>query len=408
MSKLSSNIILFFSSSAIAKALPFFSSLIITRIFSPDEFGLFQILIAYSSAFIPFVNLKASYLLAKQKNDNIILSMVAACILIMVLMSCIVSFVLLGIFFYNDLDFPFYLIFLILFLWASNDFLSNILVIFKKFKHSGYGQLIQSSFTESLKIFLGNLSNSFFSLIMAWVIGYTVTLFYFSKFIAFRTKDFINGGKELIKSFSENRSNIIYRIFSSGISNFNTKALIIISSLIVSSQEIGLLSLAYLFVVFPSGVIAQNISKVFFSDSRTLFINHDYQKLYKSTFKTGIFSFILGCFICLLFYFFFEQIFNYAYPSNWSGVNIYISILMFLIPFQFLSSSVVQLFSVLNLERWQFFFNLLVAIIYVMSLYFGNLYFFDYETSLVLIVLLHSMVRFFQFSILLFYTRRLL
>ena len=393
---------IFWVASLSARMIPVLAVAFVTRLYSPDEFGQFQVLIAYCGAAVPFVNIKLSFVVAKLRSDAAVKALAVLVMWIIPIPAIFVSGLLYIVFQFAGYSFSYYMVFAIVTLWALTEFLVNIQSILNRFELSSTGTLLQAVTTEVSKLTLGAYNPVASSLSLSWLAGYALSLLLFIKVGGFQILHMTGRTLDLFgKLVRRNASKIFYRVCSSAVTMLNTRALIIIGALFLDPRELGLLAIAMLFVSFPAGLIAQPISKLNFTHIRNLLNKNNYEAVFKDTLQLGLLSFSLSLPIVLFFQFAFAPLFAKTFSEFWYESAGYVKILSFLIPMQFMSSTVVQTYSLLDRDKVMLGFNVAVFGLYLGSLLIGQALDFPFEQCLYLLVLTHSGLRLAQFGLLL-------
>ena len=398
---------LYWLTTIVARVVPILTTLLVTRLYSPEEFGRFQILIAYCGAVIPFVNLKLSFLIAKLREDSAVQRLAVLVMWLIPVSGLVASVVLYSVLDLAGFEYPFLTVLAVIILWGLFEFLVNILGILNRFELGGVGTFLQAIITEGSKLLAGMSNPNFAALIWSWVLGYVVGFVFLLRFSGF---SLLRISRRTFAVFGllvrRNAMKLVYRVTSSVVMMMNNRALIIISALFLSAGDVGLLAIAYLFVNFPSVLFAQPISKLNFTHARELIKQRKHDQLFPDLLKLGIYSLIAGILITLCFQLFFGDIILWILPVHWHGAADYVRVLSFLIPCQFLSSTVAQSFSLFDRDASVLLFNCIVFTIYVAVFYVFRLLGFTFEISLVVLVIAHSTIRVVQFGLLLIYARK--
>lgn len=393
--------------SILARFVPMLSVFLVTRVYSPEEFGRFQILISYAGSLIPFVNLKSSFLLAKLRDDSSVRRVAVLVLWLVPILGLGASIVLYFILKVSGYNFPFLAILSIVVLWGVFEFLVNILAVLQRFELGSAGTLVQAITTEASKLILGLEHPVTSSLIVSWLFGYGFALIMILGGSTFRLFSLSLRTVSVFVLLLRRYSRLVtYRVVSSALTMLNARALIIFGAISLDAEGIGLLSIASMFVSFAATVLAQPVSKLNFTHVRLLIKKRDHEQVFREILRLGTFSFGVGLLILAFFQLSFRGLFEIAFPVHWHEAADYVLVLSFLVPFQFLSSTVIQCLSLYDREASMLFINVIVFLLYLLTFYGFREFGLSFDVALWFLVVAHSAIRFGQFYSLLIVARR--
>lgn len=356
----------FWFASILARIIPAASVMfVVTRLYSPNDFGAFQTLLSTTAIFIPFINFKLSFILAKLKRNFIVRRLSATAIIFFFISALLLSIPAYFFLSSTELNFNYFFLLLILLLWSIFEFQINILSILGYFKESSVGLLVQSSLTESSKFCFGLNYPTLSTLLGSWVFGYGVAVVYMSK-VTSNTKIIFSKRNifSILILLRRYWKATLSLMLSSAVISVNSRALVLIAAIIYNPGDVGLISIALLLTNFPADIIIQPLSKLTFSNLRALIKSGNSEDATYQIIKIGLISFCIGLAMLASFQIIIPLVFPIIFTESWIGSLQYVLILSFLIPCHFLSSSVLNCFSLFEKENYIFIYNLLVLIMY--------------------------------------------
>ena len=225
--------------------------------------------------------------------------------------------------------------------------------------------LAQSSLTESSKFCFGLNYPSLTTLLGSWVFGYGLAVVYMSKVTSNTKKIFSKRNLfSILILLRRYWKATLSLVLSSAIISVNSRALVLIAAIIYDSSYVGLISIALLLTNFPADIIIQPLSKLTFSNLRASIKTGKSEGATHQIIKIGLISFCIGLAMLTFFQIIVPLVFPIIFNELWIGSLQYVLILSFLIPCHFLSSSVLNCFSLFEKENYIFIYNMLILIMY--------------------------------------------
>lgn len=296
---------------------------VVTRLYSPDDIGLYQYLTTIALVISPFVGFSLDQAIVKKRSalelDHLFVS---ACFL------AFISSIFFGFLFFlyivvADVDVGY----LVVPLFQSLIFLGAIYSYFQSYfmnkgeylKYSSSG-IIFSLFSNFIKVLAGFFAASSYLLLISILFGYVIALIYsvtvygFPRFALVKLKG-------LVKVLSDNREFSVYFSLSQFVAILVNWHLIFISPLLANASEVGLLALAIMITKTPSHPFLSAIANFTYSEGvRSGKIGLNYMRL---LFKLGVSSGFLMAIVLLLTYFYGEDIISNVFGMEWGGSSTY-------------------------------------------------------------------------------------
>jgi O-antigen/teichoic acid export membrane protein len=374
------NVTAMMTGTAVAQFVPVLISPILTRIFTPEDFGILTIFLSYSMIVSTIISGKyeMAIMLPKPKDDAVNLSGLAT------LLTVILSSV--------------FMIFLILFKDAfaslpGADKISNWVLIIpvtagiiaygnvlnywisrnKKFASISTGKFIQTLSTSGFNIGFGLLSPIPLVLILGNLIGQFLNAFYLTYIVvkyqasdlkALSMRSFGKKGREYIKfPLFDIPNSLSYSISTQGMNLVFTK--------FFGETVLGYYSMVQRILITPFSFISLSFTQVFFEKMSDVYNNsrHEFNKyLSKAQNRLIIYFFIPFFAIVFLSKYFVPFIFG----SEWIVMYKYILVLSPMIFFNLTTSPYTYIFKILNKQEVALLLNILRMIILIFAVIAGN------------------------------------
>ena len=387
MSNFLSNVMKLVSGSIIAQALGILLIPVITRLYSPEDFGIFQLFTSISSiAIIACFSYQLSIMLPKKDEDSA--NIVVLCILLITITSTIVG-IISFIFadqiaeLLNSASLSNYLILIpvVVFLnglfFVMNYWLSRRI----RFGVIAGARVSNSVSNKFVQIGAATGGASPFGLILGTIAGYTIAnllmfhdlkkdLVIFKQISIKRMKELAIRYKKfpLLTSWSTIANEISRQVPSFMLAFF------------YGTNVVGYYSLAYIAVNLPMRMVGGAVGQVFFQKAsdeknRTGNVTQTVLEVHKR-----LISFVICPMIILLIIG--EDLFSFVFGPEWHIAGIYAKILIPWIFLMFLSSPLTTIFEILEIQEFSLIFNLLLLASRLFVLYIGGIYGNPYLTLL--------------------------
>lgn len=393
-SNLAKSIALIVGGTAFAQLLNILLSPIITRIYSPEEFG---VLTAYSSILIilSLGSFKYEMAIPIAKSDNNAINVLALGLIILSIYVFTLSFVFF--FFGKKIINLFNVEELYDYIWLIplGVLLTGLYKVFMQwnFRIKGYKVISkttinQSIFGNGIKISAGLMGMGPIGLILGNIIGQSAGLTVLAK--PLRKNSLLIKAinyKDIIWSFKRYKDFPIYNLPTYLLISLGNQTPIIFLTAYYGSAVVGFYGLAYTIVRLPMDLIGKSVGNVFFAESAKIGKNNP--KKIKNLSNTLIKKLILIAVIPLVFLLLLgPQLFSFVFGENWYEAGVYAQIISVMLFFTLIFAPVSRIYEIFEKQRIRFYIDV-VRIIMVM-LVFLNSWFFDFNSYLS--VLLYSIV----------------
>lgn len=410
-SEFSKNVVTLMTGTTIAQAIPIAITPILTRIYTPEDFG---VLTLYMSMCILFGNISnARYELAIMKptseeeaNNVARLSLLIAFTLSMILLLFIVIFHSSIIDFFNNenLKYWIYLIPLTVFLLGLYNVLNYANSRKKLFGNVSKANVIKSIslgfFQLTIPFSISGASGLIIGYIMSNFLG-NVNLFRSTfdkknRLFDFDFKRIVN----VAKKYNEFPKFTLPAAISNSITLQFSNVLI---SNFYSIQTLGFYALSQRLLSVPISLIASAIGQVFFQKStEELSLSGSARETFLSTFKK---LFIIGAPIFLVLFFTLEPIFGFVFGEKWAIAGTYSKILIPLFFARFIIAPISVLNVVYKKNKTGFYWQTGLLILQFSIIIFAEITDLNFETFLYVYSALSTVHYFFLFYIIFQYTK---
>jgi O-antigen/teichoic acid export membrane protein len=399
------NILSVFTASTITQFIPIITAPILTRIYTPNDYGILGILMSITGLFGVFSTMGYSNAIIIAKTEEETNKVVGLCLknlLIVTILSLLVIIVF-GDLIANSFNIKNYSI--LLYLVPINLILNGIASIFgllatryQYYKMISTNRVISAVISAIFSIVIGLIYKSLIGLIIGFIISQlisSVVLLFFlkKKHLMPSLYEFINQETKIVATNFNNFPK--YVLPSDFINNFsNLIPVFVLSSYAILPQvAVGFYNMSNRILGLPIGLISNSIGDVFKQRAAS-----DYNELgscrpiFIKTFKALLVSSIIPFAILIIFG---SDIFAFAFGEKWRGAGEYSQILGVMFFFRFTVSPLTFVFYVANRQKLDLYLHLLFIIVGFLSLYLGikifeninlSLWFFSISYSIIYVL----------------------
>jgi lipopolysaccharide exporter len=392
------NIITLMTGTTIAQAIPIAASPILTRIYSPDDFGLLALFLSITSVLAVIITARYELAIILPKEDREAINLVALSILItsaistLMLILVIISGKSLANILGNDSIYPWlYFVPLSLFLTGVYQALSYWSNRKKQYKILASNRVNKSIVTVGMNIGIGTFKDGATGLVIGNIIAQIVATVHL-----------------IVKNLRENRF-VLYEVSFQQIKKtakrydqfpkvsmwsalLNTASLqlpIFILGAYFSSSVVGFFSLSQRVLSMPMTVLGSAVGQVFFQTSANL-KNDDPKKLKSITYKSYRNMLLIGVIPTSFVFGFGDILFTFVFGQEWRIAGDFSRIISIWVLLVFISSPLALLYTVMEKEGSLFIFNSALFISRLFSLLIGALVLKDVLASVILFTLVSA------------------
>lgn len=365
LSSFSKGVFLVAGGTMIAQLINLIFTPIITRIYSPDEFGL---LTTYTTilGLLSLGALKYEMAIPISRNNKIAMNVLALSVIVLSLYVFILTIfmfffgeLLLNLFNSEVIGKYWYIIpigvfllglYKILYIWASR---------YKDFSTISKTSISQSLFGNIFKALTGLMSFGGLGLIFGNVIGQSAGTTTLGRTVL-QKKSLIKSVhiNKIIWGFKRYKDFPIYNLPTHIISTFGEKAPVLFFTSFYGTHVVGLYGLAYTIVRLPMSLIGKAVGDVFYSEASSLGRTNP-KKLKKLSDKLIIKLAIIGLIPLVIILLFGPQLFSLFFGNNWYEAGVYARIISISLFFILIFAPVSRVYEVFEKQRLRFFIDVL-------------------------------------------------
>ena len=372
----------------VAQSIPVAISPLLTRIYTPEDFGLFAIFVAITAIFGPIVTARYDIAIMLPKKDEDAINLFALSFIITTIMS-LIFFVFILIFNQNlahylgnkEIENWLYFLPLSIFLAGIWNILSNLNNRNKKYKILAKASILKSILLASFQLGIGYFKSGVTGLISGQIIS---SILVNLKLLLQITKD-----KNLKSKISKTKMISLakryinfpkFLIWGALANTLSYNLLNILISLYYSIATLGYFSLVQRVLGSPSSLIGQSIGQVYFQQAtkekqKTGMAIQTFNNTLKKLLIIAIPSFGILFFIV-------EDLFSIVFGENWRIAGKYSKILLPLFFIRFVSSSLSSTNIIFEKQKTGLYINLIILITSLGLLFYSHFLNHEFEEFL--------------------------
>jgi len=396
-SEFSRNVTILLTGTALAQAIPLAVSPILTRFYSPEEFGLFAIYFSITSMISIIATGCYEWAIMLPRNEEDAVNITALSVIIAILVS-LVTLVIIVLF--NEplsklIGAPeiknwLYLLpvsVLLAGVYQSLNIWSNRK---KQYKIISVSRVVQTASTAGTNIGMGFNSYGVSGLILGGVIGQVCSVGLLSKAV-------INEDSHLFKKI--NRIKIKYSFFkymdflkfATPSALFNSLSNIgfpIVIGIFFNSTIVGMYFFSNKIIRAPLGFILKSISQVYYQTASELYVN-DKHKLLTFTYQTQLKIILMLIPVLFIVSIISPYMFEIIFGDRWRVAGEYVKYFAILVFFNNLYSPISSLSDILNEQRFTLIFNISLSLSQICIIYISSC-FFDFKITMLIVSIVSS------------------
>lgn len=371
------NVFTLLTGTTIAQVVPFIVSPILSRLYSPDDFGILAIFTSVFSLFSIIVTLQYESAIVLPSDDYKAASLVKLCFLITITMTL---FSILIVTFFNDkivniindnrisiwllfVPIPVFLMGLYntFYFWAIRN---------KKYRILAIRSISQSFFTAGSKVILGISGLIKEGLILGTILGLFIPTSFLTLFSIAENKKLFKkiNFSDLIVVAREYQNFPKFTAWHGFFDLFNATATSFIISNFSGSEILGLYSFTLSILHKPIQIIGSSISQVYFQKASEIYNNKG--NIWTITKKLILRLFIIALLIFSPLMLFGPQIFSFFFGKQWYYSGIYSQLLLPWLTLKFIGSPITSCVNIVGKQKEFFYLTFIYNILYPFALYF--------------------------------------
>ncbi|HFO1093821.1 TPA: type 8 capsular polysaccharide synthesis protein Cap8K [Staphylococcus aureus] len=336
-------------SSGIAQVILIITTPIITRLYSPAEFGEFTIFSNIAMILIPIINARYDLLIVNAKNDRSanILSQISFLISLLILL-ILIPILAISAWLYPNFILDFIFIIIMLFLVSLTNIFTNYLNKERKYKVLSLINVFRAGSMALLQIIFGLLSLGSLGLIIGFSLSYItgITLGYKT----FKKHFNIVRNKEETKAlFLENKNQLVYSTPSILLNSLSFSVVVFFIGILYTNTEVGIYGMAIRVLGIPVTIISLGLSKIFMQQANDYYIERGNFRYLLLKFSSTLV--IVSIILYVPLYLFSEELVNILLGHSWVDAITVIKIVIPLFVIRLIVSTVSL--SVIVLQKQQ-------------------------------------------------------
>lgn len=374
-SEFTKNVLTLMTGTTIAQAIPIAISPILTRIYTPEDFGIFALYMAIAAIISVIATGRYEMAIMLPKEENDVKSIVK---LIMILLSTVTFIAFLIVFFFNQIitnlfenpEISNWLYFLpiSIFLVGLYQVYNYLLIREKNFKRLSTNKIIVSTTNSSTQLVYGFAFSNGYGLLLGNIIGYIISIYFIikSKVVNkyFHFKD--NSIKEVAKEYQNFPKYDVPSVLVNVVAN---QLPLLVLGKYFGLGVVGFYSLMYKVLMVPISLLSSAVLDVFKQRA-----TEDYNKygnckdIYVKTFKSlvllGIIPFtILGIFA--------PEIFAFVFGEKWKIAGEFTQIMTPMFFLNFIVNPLSYTFFIAQKQKLNLIGQIILLILTIISIYVG-------------------------------------
>jgi len=400
-SEFGKNVLTIFSGASISQIIPFIISPILTRIYSPDDFGLLALFVSVFSIISIISTLQYEAAIVLPKKDEIAINLVALCFIITIIVSLLTLLTVItfnakitGWLGNNNLSIWLYFIPIPIFLTGVFNTLNNWASRKKQFKRIAFRNISQSTATGGSKVLFGFLKLTNIGLIVGTLIG-QFTSTYVLAWLTFKDDKKIlkNIKKEkILAAAKEYRNFPKYVAWQGFFDMFNSSGTNFIISAFWGTHILGLYSFSLGIMQKPLSLIGSSVAQVYYQKA-----SEDYNQgknIWAITKKLIFRLSLISIFIFTPVAIGGPKLFSFVFGEEWLSAGIYARILIPWLMVRFIGSPITSSINIIGKQKSFFKLTLLFNILFPSLFYFSFKVGIPFNISLLIVSILSGIYLF--------------
>jgi O-antigen/teichoic acid export membrane protein len=387
------NVLLLISGTSIAQAIAVAVSPILTRIYSPENFGVFGIYVAICSLLAVFATARYDLSIIEPRFDNdakllLIISLIIAGFFSLFLMLIVILFNhrISLLFDSPDIGKFLYIVPVSVFILSTYNVIMIWLNRKKKFKDMSQNRIINSSSTSVITLSFGLIKFTTGGLIIGYLLGQIFAIIFILKKI-FSEKFSFDRKKSIVlmRRYSRYPKFLIPSTLAGELS---TNSVTILFTTLFSATVAGFFTFTNRVIALPISLIGNAIGEVYRQKAGEEYhINGNCKALYLKTLKR---LFFVGLIPFLVLFFFGEVLFGLVFGSEWIIAGKIAKYFSFIVFFQFLSTPLSYTIVYNQSQNLDLILQIFRAVLSILALFLGYI-FSSYMLSIILYTIVFSL-----------------
>ena len=395
----SKSLITLLTGTTLAQGITLLISPILSRLFTPHDFGVFGTFLSIVSAIALIASLRYEIAIVLPKKEDVAINLLALAALLTLIISTL-SFigVLLFKYFYpgyefldQDLKFLLYFIPVLILFIGFYQILNNYANRLKKYRSIVNYRVSNSLVSSSVNIAMGGMKFGSIGLLLGAILGNGISIVIFFKEMYKDIKEqagYISKEKMKEIAFSYREFPLV-NSFQSISDMLQINGIIYFIIYFFNSFIVGSFSYALRILQAPMNLLGSAMAQIFYQQASEL--KNNGENLKDIVKKTMIKSALTGLPIFLTITFFGPQLFAFVFGETWREAGVYARILSPMLFFDFIRSPVSQVPLIIGRQKRLFSISLIGNFILIISMLYGGIFVHDIVKGLLMFTVLQSL-----------------
>ncbi|MFS4492759.1 oligosaccharide flippase family protein [Maribacter sp. 2308TA10-17] len=342
---------------AVAQALPFLATPLLTRLFTEDDFATYTSFFAVASIFGVAAGGKyhLALVLPKEEKDANKIFVLSVYLTILYAIAIALFLPLFHSFFPENLSSVLYYVPLYVLFFGIWSAYINVSIRHKTFKTNAIAKVLQAIGYIVTAIGLGFSKIWLYGLVIAKISGICISWLFLSKksrtrfsLVPFRSL------KSVAKTYIDYPK---FGIWPAFLNTISLQALVLILTKYYTTDDLGYFGLTLMVLSAPLALIGASYKDVFYQKIAALMNEKRHHEALAFFRKSALALIIMGIPICLVLYLFGEPLFGFVFGEKWERSGLFASILAFSFVVKLVASPLSSIFNATNTLRtaskWQ-------------------------------------------------------
>ncbi len=360
----------------ISQIIPILVSPILTRNYSPKDFGNLSIFMSACTLLAVFATGRYDFSILEQRTNKEAKHIVSGALYLALIYNLIILFLL---FFGRNIiseiwnfTIPFFWVFAIpisVFALSIISILTYWLNRIKNFRQVSISRIINSLIGAIISLLLINYSN-YKGLILGYFLGLCISCLYLLKVLFVEKFTFEKNKIKFL--FLKFKQYPLYTMPSTLLSEFSAQIPLLMLGSFFSLSVTGNFTLANRVMIVPTLLVGNAIGEVYRQTASEYYLKHgNCLNLFLNSFKT---LFFLGLIPLIIFFFFSNQIFIFVFGPDWNIAGEISKITSFIIFFQLISTPLSYTITFKVFQKYDFLFQMYRTLFSIIAIYVGFLF----------------------------------
>lgn len=382
--------------SLIAQIITILVSPLLTRIYTPQELGIYALILTAETLFGSIICARYDVAIISEKDTTKIFSIIKLSLVFTVIISTVATIGYGGFYFlinedYRSYSYAIIFIYILLLLNGVMRILEAYNNRYKEYKVMTKVYVLKTSVQNFGAVMLGILKFGVFGLLLSHTLGLISGVKKQSETILPHIKKILSANKTDIKSVMKSHYRLpVYSAPAMFANRFSYASIAIFIELLFGLAVLGYYSISYKVLGLPLTVMSNNIAKVFFQEASREFDNTG--KFVDSFKKTSLILFGLSIPIVLTLYFLAPLMFELVFGPGWSQAGVYVQILAPMFGVRFIVNTIAYGLQVVKKQQLELGLQILFIVASISCFFVTKLLNYDVNTFLNLITISFSTI----------------